>query len=517
MPEPISIEQEIRPNTQPIKASTGVTVDKSNPTTTTILDAIEKAGGRIPFSEFMDISLYGENGYYKSGKVKIGIDNNQGDFTTSPETSEMFGATLGKQLMHIWTAMGKPEKFEIVEMGAGNGTMAMSILKWMEKLYPDFYNSINYLIVEYGKGLIPKQQQTIDKYKDKINWIMAKAYELPLGEIEGAFISNELPDAFPVEIVREIDGELKQKYIKITDNEWVEEWDKPSDNVCDYIKRNNVNVNDHEQPINLHAEVFQQEMDRALKKGAIITIDYGGLQLAGKGNSATRYYGSLNGKYADIAFDSKAPYQKPGDVDITADVNFGVLETIAKRDGLDVVFSGRQAELLDRAGILSVTTQAKQSIIKEKKWQEIEEGAKKLQYASKLVCTYGSEGNYYSHILTKGIRDPDIMADKESAALSFLLDLRIRDFVPIKIADGKTRLTEWKYGFLPTIGARKTDIEPEPSWLKDGPIDTDAEGNIYVNPLEIQYVKFTFPDGRTIDLSDKNTRETVIRNSGYII
>ena len=200
-------------------------IDRDNPTEAELEKRIIANGGKIPYSEFMDVSLYGDDGYYSTGKVEIGKGK---DFVTCPEASELFGASMTPVLVKTWEEMGKPEKFQVVEMGAGYGALAESILKWAKEFNPEFAESIQYTIVEYAQGLIPEQKKRLAQF-DKVSFIQGSAYELPLAGVKGALISNELPDAFPVERVTRLNGKMKQNYITISDhNNWTEVWDDPS-------------------------------------------------------------------------------------------------------------------------------------------------------------------------------------------------------------------------------------------------------------------------------------------------
>lgn len=104
----------------------GIPVDRTNATATQLTKEIEEQG-RIPYSRFMQVSLFGEDGYYSQGKVTIGKSAEGKDFSTTPEATEYFGATIGVGLKKVWEAMGKPSTFDIVVMGAGQGAMAASL------------------------------------------------------------------------------------------------------------------------------------------------------------------------------------------------------------------------------------------------------------------------------------------------------------------------------------------------------------------------------------------------------
>jgi len=422
-----------------LKIPTEVRVDRNNKTAVAIEDAIGRSQrGRIPYSEFMRLSLYGEGGYYSSGNVEIGLHK---DFITCPESTEFFGATIGKTVLKAWLAMESPERFDIVEMGAGNGTMAKDILAWARQYQPKFYEAIRYVIIERG-DLIQRQKDTIggkaradrhvsdetstsEDHRDdlsKVHWVTGSALDLPLGDgsIQGAIVSNELPDAFPVEVVRKIGNKIFQKYVTIENNKWVEVWAEPSDEVKDYLAANNYDKGlseGNEEAVNLNAVRWQKQLDRVLKRGVIITIDYGqmGLQSSvGEGEPAIRTYGKT-GKSR-----SYEEYTHPGYFDITADVDFKPLEAVATADGFRVAFSGKQREFLSRSDFGGFAEPVFRAIREERSWDRIVFLAKKLYGYRRVLFDY--ETDFYAQVLSKGLGDSFSIDDP---AASPVYDTRI--------------------------------------------------------------------------------------------
>src|SRR5204862_2753564 len=105
-----------------------------------IRDAIT-AKGPITFAEFMDIALYGHGGYYERPRVGA-----EGDFVTSPHVHPVFGQLLARALRAIHDLLSLPAPFRIVEVGAGDGTLAKQLLRGMGDL------RIDYRAVEIGRG-----------------------------------------------------------------------------------------------------------------------------------------------------------------------------------------------------------------------------------------------------------------------------------------------------------------------------------------------------------------------------
>src|SRR5690606_32335306 len=87
-----------------------------------IVDEIRRRDGRISFSRYMELTLYAPGlGYYSGGAAKLGKD---GDFTTAPEMTPLFGATLAHPIGELM-AQSAPH---ILEFGAGTGKLAADIL-----------------------------------------------------------------------------------------------------------------------------------------------------------------------------------------------------------------------------------------------------------------------------------------------------------------------------------------------------------------------------------------------------
>ena len=173
--------------------------------------AIVAAGGAIPFNQFMNISLYGENGFYtNSGKA----GRRGGDFITSPEVGPLFGTVIARYLDECWQKLGSPSKFDVVECGAGPGTLARSILAAKPRCLP----AINYVAVEVSaaqRALHPKGIESRETMPDHA--------------INGVILANELLDNLPFRLFV-FDGTWMEAFVAQTpDGAFVEVLHKPTD------------------------------------------------------------------------------------------------------------------------------------------------------------------------------------------------------------------------------------------------------------------------------------------------
>ena len=141
--------------------------------------AIAAAGGAIPFSEYMRLALYGEGGFYTTGGR---AGRRGGDFITSPEVGPLFGTVIARALDAWWKELGSPSRFNVVECGAGPGTLARSILA----AQPECLGAMHYVAVEISASQRALHPQGVESRET-----------MPDGPITGVILANELLDNFP--------------------------------------------------------------------------------------------------------------------------------------------------------------------------------------------------------------------------------------------------------------------------------------------------------------------------------
>jgi SAM-dependent MidA family methyltransferase len=172
--------------------------------------AIVAADGAIPFNQFMQLALYGDAGFYTTtGQA----GRRGGDFITSPEVGPLFGTVIAGYLDDCWEKLGSPSRFDVVECGAGPGTLARSILA----AKPRCLQALNYVAVEVSaaqRALHPKGVESREAMPDHA--------------INGVIFANELLDNMPFRLFV-FDGTWMEAFVAQTpDGAFVEVLHKPS-------------------------------------------------------------------------------------------------------------------------------------------------------------------------------------------------------------------------------------------------------------------------------------------------
>lgn len=284
-----------------------------------IIQKIQQSGA-ISFHDFMEMALYyPELGYYASANQKIG---KEGDYYTSPNLTPVFGEMLGRQIEEMWHILGEKE-FTVVEMGAGTGILSCDVLKYLKKNQA-LYRELDYRIIEKSPAMREEQKKRL---KEKVRWHDSLE---ELEGITGCIFSNELVDAFPVHQVV-MEEELMEVFVDYREG-FAEILKPASHELKNYLVELQVVLpHGYRTEINLDALKWIKEISSSLKRGFVITIDYG--YPSPELYQEYRSSGTLMCYYKHTANDS--PYQHIGEQDITSHVNFSALEHWGRKSGLE--------------------------------------------------------------------------------------------------------------------------------------------------------------------------------------
>ena len=324
--------------------------DESNLMIQTILNqAIAQAGGVLPFHQFMQQALYHpQHGYYMTQRPRLG---RQGDFVTAPEMTSLFGELLTLQCIEIWQRLDCPARFQVVEAGAGSGKLAMDILRTAHR-FPAFREALTYTILEVSPDFQARQQQTLEEAgisPHTLHWIPDLS-SLPESSIEGILFSNEFLDAFPVHWVEMTQDGLRE--IAVTQGARNFETTKiPCAPPVDphYFSTLGIDLPvGRRTEIGLASVAWMVQAGRVLKRGVILSIDYGCTQEEYYGPAFPQ--GTLTGFYQHQQINN--PLRYPGAMDLTAHVNFSAMARAGASSGMVTLGYTTQAWFLMGLGIL---------------------------------------------------------------------------------------------------------------------------------------------------------------------
>jgi SAM-dependent MidA family methyltransferase len=316
---------------------------ESNPELVTMIRDEILSTGPVRFDRFMDLVLYQpEHGYYR---VDSPAPGRAGDFLTAPEAHPIFGTVLAGQVVAFDIALGHPERFTIIEYGAGSGKLIRPLLAELRQKHPDLYSRIVYVPVELNLSRRAElQQHLIDGGHEE----HLAADDEPLG-VTGCVLANEFVDAFPARRFEQQTDGLHEIFVDWSDG-WFVEVTAPVDDalVQAYLERNDFVLELGEQ-FEIHAgiESWMQGVHRALAQGSILVIDYG--YPAKELFSEHRRQGTVRGYHQHGV--TTELYRGVGRQDLTAHVNFSELQWHAGQHGFTCENLTTQAGLLEFLGL----------------------------------------------------------------------------------------------------------------------------------------------------------------------
>ena len=302
---------------------------------------------KILFSEFMNLSLYHPDyGYYTN---KSNIFGDQGDFITSPITSSMFGECISNEFINIIRSLKKPS---ILELGGGDGSLAISIFKHLKKnkSLPD-----KYIILEISENLINYQKERVKKEFPNDYNIFKWITNLEDIKINGLVIANEFFDALPTERFRINNSKLETLYIESNNQSFNYIWDESSNDFANELSKakNNHNIDFSDgyiSELNLNNSKWIKAIDKCIESGVLFVIDYG--------YASKEYFlhdrsdGTLICIHEHKSnFD---PLSNIGNQDISSFVNFSHLKNLSLNTDLTVSGFLSQSSFLINLNILDI-------------------------------------------------------------------------------------------------------------------------------------------------------------------
>src|SRR5882757_8539417 len=294
-----------------------------------------KSSGPMPVWRYMELCLvHPQHGYYVS-RDPLG---REGDFTTAPEVSQMFGELLGLWSASIWKAIGSPPLLRLVELGPGHGTMMADALRALRVL-PPLYESLHVHLVEINPVLREKQRALLSGVRN-ISW-HDSIDDVPEGP--AVILANEYFDVLPIHQVVKRETGWHERVVNLDDNGKLVfgASDEP-------MPRFEVLLPPLVRAAPVGA-VFEWRPDNEMMKiatrvrhqdGAALIIDYGHL----RSDAGDTFQAIARHSFAD-------PLKNPGQADVTAHVDFQALARAAEDVGARVHGPVTQGDFLKRLGV----------------------------------------------------------------------------------------------------------------------------------------------------------------------
>lgn len=280
----------------------------------------------ISFRRFMELSLYHPTwGYYCRPHHRFG---KRGDFFTNVQVNRLFGQLLGQVFYQTVQQEMGTGRLALVEMGAGDGFLMKEIISFFRS---KGLENVDFYIIERG-------EQKTDQVDPAVKWV-SEITAVPHYPFSLIF-SNELVDAFPVHRLYKNGNKIYEVYVvwdqqAATFNERM--GDCSTAELTSYANRLAPLMQEGQYvEVNLDAKTWLKEIAQWLNKGYVYTIDYGGKteDLLFRPKGTLRYY--QQHRLLDHAYD------QPGNVDMTAHVDFSQLISWGQQWGLQETFLGTQ-------------------------------------------------------------------------------------------------------------------------------------------------------------------------------
>ena len=289
----------------------------------------------LPLDKFIEFALYDKNSGYYMKKNPFGKG---GDFITAPNITRLFSEIISIWVITFWKSIGSPKKFNLLELGAGNGEMMKIIFNTL-KNFPECFDACNFMIHEKSDFLINQQKKNLTS--EKILWVknIKKINSHPI-----IYLANEFFDALPIKQFLKKKGGWIEKFVDLKNKKKAKFREQKID-ISILEKSLNFRISKYQNIIEYSPTAFEylKIICDIIQKnnGGILIIDYGYL--------SSQMYETLqainNHKYSNVL-------ENIGDSDITYNINFNLFKKFTKQfHNLSSIITN-QKKFLTSMGIL---------------------------------------------------------------------------------------------------------------------------------------------------------------------
>ena len=262
----------------------------------------------LSLDKFIEWALYDKNSGYYMKKNPFG---KEGDFITAPNITRLFSEIIAIWIITFWKSLDSPKKFNLIELGAGNGEM-MRVITETLKNFPECFGACSFMIHEKSNFLIKQQKKNLNS--EKVLWIkdIKKINSNPT-----LYLANEFFDAIPIKQFFKQKDNWFERFVEIKNKKKVE-FKKQKTDIKKLEKILKFEISKNQNVIEYSPETFKYLKDicKVIKKnkGGILIIDYGYLNP----KMQETLQAIKNHKYSNIL-------ENIGDSDITYNINFNIL------------------------------------------------------------------------------------------------------------------------------------------------------------------------------------------------
>lgn len=303
--------------------------------------------GSLSIADYMALCLsHPQHGYY----IKQDPFGQHGDFITAPEISQVFGELIGMWCVDIWSQLGQGS-VAMVELGPGRGTLMADALRATQGV-AEFHDHLTVQLIETSPTLQTTQFYTLKDMHDRLEW-EETLDNLP--EAPCIVIANEFFDALPIRQYVQTKEGMQERRIGM---------DEQTGELTFVLQPQGLSLAKadtqiEEGTVMESCPAAKEVMDRLCDHfkafgGALLAIDYGYL---GDSHQDTLQAVRQHSYHSVL--------ENPGDVDLTAHVDFSALANKARERGLSVHGPVEQGTFLVRLGAEIRTQQLLQNASKD--------------------------------------------------------------------------------------------------------------------------------------------------------